>query len=173
MPSGVPGNTSTNGIGVAPPGGVAMWAASSWAPERGAVGAGGERRGDQLVVGHRVARADQAEPLEQRAEQLVVTARLADRGRDRRAVEQPHRAVAAADLAVLEERGRRQHDVGEPRGVGHHLVMDHDEQVVARQLVDHDALIRRGRGGVAVVDEQALEPGIAHACAARGRARSC
>ena len=56
---------------------------------------------------------------------------------DRRAVEHPHRAVAAAQLAVLEERGRRQHDVGELRGVGHHLLVDDDEQVVARELLDH------------------------------------
>ena len=128
----------------------------------------GERARHELVVGQGVAVAHEAEPRGERAEQLVVGARLAWWRRDGRAVVHPHHAVAAAQVAVLEERGGRQHHVGELGGVGHHLLVDDHEQIVARQLLDHGALVRGGRGRVAVVDEERLDPWRAQG-AQRGR----
>ena len=67
-----------------------------------------------------------AEPLRQRAEDVVVVARLADRldrllHRDDEAV-----APRAADVVALQRRGRRQHDVGVARGRGPPRLVDHD-----------------------------------------------
>ena len=42
-------------------------------------------------------------------------------------------AAAGVEVVVLEEHRRRQHDVGVARGVGEELLVDADEQVVARE----------------------------------------
>src|SRR3569833_1661852 len=131
------------------------------ARELGAVRTGGERRVDELLIGHRVALVDEAEPAEEIAEQLVVAARFANRRRDRGRVVHPHVAVAAAELAMLEERRRWKDDVCELRGIGHDLLVDDDEQILAAQLLDQLALIGRGHRRVRVVDEQALDRRLA------------
>ena len=46
-------------------------------------------------------------------------------------------AAALIDVVMLEEHGGRQHDVGHPRRLGHELLMDADEQIVAgKALLD-------------------------------------
>ena len=142
---------------------------ASWRCSSGPCGPAANVESTSSLVGHRVAGAGRGRSAEQLAEQLVVAARLAGGRRDRGRVVHPHVAVAAAELAMLEERRRRQHDVGELRGVGHHLLVDDDEQVLAAELLDERALVRRGRRRVRVVDEQALDRRLAQRRRARGR----
>ena len=71
---------------------------------------------------------------------------------------QADRAVAAGEVVALEERRRRQQHVGVARRVGHHLVEDDGEQVVALQSAQDAALVGRRHRGVRVVDEQQLAP---------------
>ncbi len=58
---------------------------------------------------------------------------------------------------MLEECGRRQDDVGERSGIGHDLLVDDNEYVVARQLLDDSALIRRSCNRIAVVDKHTFD----------------
>ena len=44
-----------------------------------------------------------------------------------------HLAARGIEVVVLEEHGGRQHDVGQLRRVGHELLVDADEQVVAQR----------------------------------------
>ena len=62
--------------------------------------------------------------------------------------------AAAVDVVMLEEHGGRQHDVGEPGGVRHELLVDAGEQVVAQHALPHQALLRRDIGRIGVLDEQ-------------------
>ena len=96
----------------------------------------------------------QAEPNAELAEDLVIRPRFADRGDHRLHELQVIGAVALRDVVVLEERRRRQHDVGVHRGVGHHLLEDDGEQIVALEALAHAILIGHGRERIAVVDEQ-------------------
>ena len=58
------------------------------------------------------------------------------------------------DVVVLEEHGRRQHDVGHLRGLGHELLVHADEQVVAREALVHLVELRRDAHRVGVLDQQ-------------------
>ena len=80
-----------------------------------------------------VARAREAEAPHQLGEDLVVGARLAGRARPPARCGGCRTRRSRAQLAVLEEGRRRQHDVGVARGVGHHLLVDDREEVVARE----------------------------------------
>jgi hypothetical protein len=59
---------------------------------------------------------------------------------------------------MLEERRRRKHDVGIPRGVGHHLVEHDREQVVAPETGQYGDLLGRRRDRIAVVHEERPHP---------------
>ena len=58
---------------------------------------------------------------------------------------QRDRPVAAREVVVLEERRRRQHDVGIHRGVGEHLIEDHREEILALEAANDAALIGQDR----------------------------
>ena len=64
-------------------------------------------------------------------------------------------AAALVDVVVLEEHGRRQHDVGHLRRLGHELLVHADEQVLAREAGLHLALLGRDLHRVGVLDEHA------------------
>ena len=85
--------------------------------------------------------------------------RASPTGVDRRACpsRRLQRAVAARDVVALEERRGRQHHVGVARGVGHHLVEDDGEEIVALEPAQHAPLVGRRDRRVAVVDEQHLD----------------
>ena len=85
---------------------------------------------------------------------------------------QADRAVAPGDVVVLEERRRRQHDVGVARGVGEDLIEDDGEEIVALQPLEHPVLVGHRRQGIAVVDEQHLDRRRV-VSAAPGRDGSC
>ena len=75
-----------------------------------------------------------AEPLGERAD-----ARRGSSGTRHRAAITVRRdlqigvAAGGVDVVMLEERRRRQHDVGHRRGLGHELLVDADEEIVARK----------------------------------------
>ena len=62
-------------------------------------------------------------------------------------------AAAAIDVVVLEERRRRQHDVGHLRRLGHELLVHAGEQIVAGKAVLDLVLIGRNRHRVGVLDD--------------------
>ena len=62
--------------------------------------------------------------------------------------------AALVDVVVLEEHGGRQHHVGHLRGGRHELLVDADEQVLAREACLHLALLGRHLHGVGVLDEE-------------------
>ena len=47
-------------------------------------------------------------------------------------------AAGGVDVVVLEKRRRRQHDIGHRRRLGHELLVDADEQIVARETPVHE-----------------------------------
>ena len=96
------------------------------------------------------------DPLGQGADHLVVGAAFARR-LDELAAE-PDILVAAAriDVVVLEEHGRRQDDVGHGGRLRHELLMDGDEQIVARETPLDAGLIGRDRNRVGVLHQHGL-----------------
>ena len=63
-------------------------------------------------------------------------------------------AAAAIDVVVLQEHGRRQHDVGELCRVGHELLMHAHEKVVAPHALDHQPLLGADIGRIGILDKQ-------------------
>ena len=116
-----------------------------------------ERRVDHLPFRHAEAAMVGAEALRQAAQDLVVRPALARR------LDDPARdlevCVAAGDIdvVVLQERGRRQDDVGHGGGLGHELLVDADEQVVAQEAFAHLGRFRRHHHRVGVLDEHPLD----------------
>ena len=80
----------------------------------------------------------------ERGGELVVRPALADALDDRGQHVPRERTVRAGDVVHLEVRRGREHDVGEARGVGHHLLVHDCEDVVTREPVEHELLIRDG-----------------------------
>jgi hypothetical protein len=54
----------------------------------------------------------------------------------------------------LDEAGGGQDEVGEAGGVGQEQVVDDREQILAREALEHQALVGRDHGRVAVVDDE-------------------
>ena len=76
-----------------------------------------------------------AEPLGQRADDDMVRARLGV-GLDHLARDlEAGVAAGDVDVVVLEEGRRRQHDVGHRGGLGHELLVDAQEEILARHAV--------------------------------------
>ena len=99
----------------------------------------------------------ESEPVRQLVEDAQVGTGLADRRRHRLRVVEHHRAVAHRQVVVLQEGRRRQHQVGVEGGVGHHLVEDDGEEILASQAAADELLVRQSRQGVRVVDEEDLD----------------
>ena len=144
--------------------------------EAGALGVD-QRPVDQFARAHVEARMLRAHARREIADDLMVAAAFARR-LDQLAAEQ-HMRVAAAlvDVVMLEEHGGGQHDVGEFRRLGHELLVDAGEQVLARQPLLHLGLVGRDRGRVGVLHEQHLHRraalrGRKDRSAARGRCGS-
>ncbi len=87
-------------------------------------------RGDHLVI--RAAPGRRVDRLRRELEMLV--------------------AAGGVEVVVLEKHGRRQHDVGVPRGVGQKLLVHADEQIVARKAAPHLLLMRGDRQRIGVLD---------------------
>ena len=78
-------------------------------------------------------------------EHLRIGSRLADRLDDRLDELQCAEPVAVRDVVMLQERRGRQNDVGPVGRVGHHLVENDGEQVIARQPAQHAVLVGHRR----------------------------
>ena len=94
-----------------------------------------------------------AEALRQRADHLVVGAAFAGRLDQLRPEQDVLVAAALVDVVVLEEHGRRQHDVGHLRRLGHELLVHADEQILAREAALDPFLVGRDRHRIGVLDE--------------------
>ena len=169
MRSGVVGNTSTNAIGRAPPGGDATPSRRRAARAAAAPCAAPAKicaTSSSSVIAS--PGADEAEALEQRAEQLVVGARLADRRDDRAGCR-----TSASRRSRGAARGARGTSVAGSTTSASIAVSvitcswTTTNRSSRAQLLDQRALIGRGRGRVAVVDEQASIARIAQRRAAR------
>ena len=95
----------------------------------------------------------EAEPVGQRREDLVIGAALARRLDQLRPEENVLMAAALVDVVVLEKHRRRQHDVGNRRRLGHHLLVDADEEVLAGEAALDLRLLGRDRHRVGVLDQ--------------------
>ena len=94
-----------------------------------------------------------AEALRQAADDVVVGARLG-MGLDHLARHlQEGVAAGGVDVVMLEERRRRQHDVGHGGGLGQELLVHADEEIVARQAVAHFVRFRRHDHRVGVLHQ--------------------
>ncbi len=60
---------------------------------------------------------------------------------------------------MLQEGGRRQHDIGVVGGVGEELLVHHGEEVAAHQSPNHGVLVGSNGRGIRVVDEERLNRG--------------
>ena len=67
------------------------------------------------------------------------------------------RPVRLGEIVALEERRRRQHDVGVERRVGHHLLEDDGEEILALEAAEDAPLVGHRRRRIAVVDEQHVD----------------
>ena len=99
-----------------------------------------------------------AEALGQRANHLVIVAAFARRLDQLGAEDEVLVAAAAIDIVVLKKGGRRQHHVRHLRGLGHELLVDADEQIVARKAALDLVLVGRNRHRIGVLDDQRREP---------------
>ena len=122
LPSGVRGNTSTNWTGAVPNRRRRRRIRADRLAD--ALGKSVDDAQHHLQLVARLAGSVEAEPLFELGEHLDVGAGLADRVDDGLHHLQADRPVARAKIVLLEERRRRQHDVGVARRVGHHLVED-------------------------------------------------
>ena len=61
--------------------------------------------------------------------------------------------AGAIHVVVLEERRGRQHDVGEPGGVGHELLVHADEKIVAQEAGAHGPGVRAHDGRIHVLHQ--------------------
>ena len=97
----------------------------------------GERALDDLPFAHGEAGMLGAEPPRERADDVMVGPRIG-KGLDHLA-RHLQEAVAArdVDVVVLEEGRRRQDDVGHGSGLGQELLVDAQEEIVARHAVAH------------------------------------
>ena len=66
-------------------------------------------------------------------------------------------AAAVIEIVVLHEHGRRQHDVGHLRRLGHELLVHRDEQILAGKAAAHQILLRRHRHRIGVLDQHRLD----------------
>ena len=128
MPSGVFGNTSTNWTGRVPNGG----AGTAIVPQ---VFADRRRQGVDHLQHHvefarRLVVVQQVESGAELAEHVGVGSGVTDRLDDRPDEIQVDRAVGLREVVPFEEGRRRQHHVGIQRGVGHHLLEDHREEIL-------------------------------------------
>ena len=98
-----------------------------------------------------------AEPLGERRDHIVVGAAALRRLDRLRAELQILVAAGGVEVVVLEEHRRRQHDVGDARGVGHELLVHADEQVLARKAAPHLLLIGRDGQRIGVLDQHRLD----------------
>ena len=109
---------------------------------------------DDLARRHVEARMRRAEPLGQRAHDVVVRAALARRLDQL----QPERdvlvAAALIDVVVLQEHGRGQDDVGHLGRRRHELLVHDGEQIVARKTLLDEALLGADLHGVLVLNEE-------------------
>ena len=94
-----------------------------------------------------------SEPPGEVTDHGVVRARLGVRFNDRAGHLKVDVATPLVDVVVLEERRRRQHDIGVTCGVGHELLVDAKEQFVAFQADAHPTALWRHRGRVGVLDD--------------------
>ena len=62
-------------------------------------------------------------------------------------------ASGGVDVVVLQKHGGGQDDVGVARGVGHELLVDAGEQVIARKAAAHFLLMRRDGKRVRVLNQ--------------------
>ena len=62
-------------------------------------------------------------------------------------------AATLVDVVMLEKHGRRQDDVSHARGLGHKLLVDAGEQVVAREALLDEGLLGCDRNRIGVLDE--------------------
>ena len=116
------------------------------------------RRGQDLVddlVGRLVQpRLGEAHRGRQPPHQIPVRDRLAERLDRLVVVLQVQVPVGHVQIDPLELRHRGQHDVGVLRGIGHELLMDDCEEIVAQQSFDGLDRVGRGRDRVAAEDEE-------------------
>ena len=66
-------------------------------------------------------------------------------------------ATAVIEIVVLHEHGRRQHDVGHLGRLGHELLVHRDEQILPRETLPHQCLLRRHRHRIGVLDQHRLD----------------
>ena len=62
--------------------------------------------------------------------------------------------AGGVEIVVLEKCRRRQHDVGHRRGLGHELLVDADEQVVAGKALTHETEFRGDHHRIGILDEE-------------------
>ena len=93
-------------------------------------------------------------PAGELCSQLVVRPTLPDRIDDAREFLNGERTVRVREVMGLEMGRGRQHHIGEPRGIGHHLLVHDGEQVFPRESGEHRGLMRIGGREVGSLDEQ-------------------
>ena len=105
--------------------------------EGGGVGQPGEaqRLLDDLPLAHLEAAMLRAQPARQLADHVVVGARLGIGLHHRAGELQIGVAAGGVDVVMLQEGRRRQHDIGHCGGLGHELLVDADEEIVAREAL--------------------------------------
>ena len=109
---------------------------------------------DQFQRGHREARVARAEAMGERAYDVVVRAAFGMGRQDRTAQLQIGMAARRVEIVVFEKGRRRQHDVGHRRSLGHKLLVDADEQILAREALTNETRIGGDDHRVGVLDEQ-------------------
>ena len=112
-----------------------------------------ERPVDDLAGRHPEAAVFRSDPLGDGADDLMVGAALARRLDELGPELDVLVAAAPIDVVVLHEHGRGQDDVGHQGRLGHELLVDADEQVLAGKAPLHQFLLGRDGDRVRVLDD--------------------
>ena len=119
--------------------------------------AASQGRAECRVVATRVVLGGDAERARERREDVPVRARLALRRDHPVRVLEVELTERAVEVGVLHRRRRRQHEVGVVGAIGHHLLVDDGEEIVAGEPAQHEHLIGAYRRRVRRVDVERLD----------------
>src|SRR6516165_9338143 len=108
---------------------------------------------NQLARRHGKAGMLSTEASRQRADHLVIGATLTGRLDQLWPEQNVLMPAALIDVVMLEEHGRRQHNVCHARGLGHKLLMYAREQIFARKAAFHQFLLGTHGNRIGVLDQ--------------------
>ena len=132
-----------------------------------------QRRIDHLVHGFMEAVLFKSHALGQSAKHLDVGTALAQRFDGRVRHLQIVVPVCALQILVLEERGRRKHNVGVVDGIGKELLMHDGEQVGTLQSSNDLVVIGTNRRRIRVVDKERFDRRIFQSVQRRAQVPPC